>query len=213
MDYIKEPQRIESTSFQILDDLIKRERPEYQFGGELEEKIIKRAIHTTVDLDYLDILTFESDPLPAIEGALGAGACIYTDTTMVMAGINKGRLEALGSSIRCLIADESVADMAQEKGITRSMAAVDVAARDPREKVFVVGNAPTALRRIVELNEAGLLENTAAVIGVPVGFVGSAEAKEELAKSGLPCIISRGMKGGSNVAAAIVNAILYHLAG
>ncbi|WP_024621213.1 cobalt-precorrin-8 methylmutase [Metaclostridioides mangenotii] len=210
MDYIKNPMKIEDRSFEIIQEIIDEIRPDYKFVNELEEKIIKRAIHTTADFDYLDILEISKTAVDKIVDSLKNQATVYTDTNMALSGINKRRLDALGCEYRCLVAEEETHKIAKEKGITRSMAAVEIAAKDPGRKIFVLGNAPTALFKIIEMNNEGNL-GFDAVVGVPVGFVGAAESKDELAKTDIPYIISRGRKGGSNLAAAIVNAILYNI--
>lgn len=128
---------------------------------------------------------------------------------MGLSGINKRLLDKLGVGYRCLIADRATIDLAKAKGITRSMAAVEIAAQDSNDKIFIFGNAPTALYKAIEMNEEGLLK-TSAIIGVPVGFVGAEDSKEALMNSQIEYIVSRGRKGGSNLAAAIINAILYH---
>ena len=210
MDYIKQPQLIEQHSFEIISGIIAEERPEYRFVDPLQEKIIKRAIHTTADFDWLDILAFSPDALDAITDALMQGCTLYTDTTMALSGINKSQLQQMGCQINCFVAHPDVAEIAKQNGITRSMAAVDLAMQQPGNKLFIFGNAPTALFRLLEISR----ENPACeypVIGVPVGFVGAAESKQALTESQLPYIAALGRKGGSNVAAAIVNAILYHL--
>ena len=210
MDYIKNPMKIEDRSFEIIQEIIDEIRPDYKFENELEEKIIKRAIHTTADFDYLDILEISQTAVDKIVDSLKNQATVYTDTNMALSGINKRRLNALGCEYRCLVAEEETHKIAKEKGITRSMAAIEIAAKDPGRKIFVLGNAPTALFKIIEMNNEGNL-GFDAVVGVPVGFVGAAESKDELAKTDIPYIISRGRKGGSNLAAAIVNAILYNI--
>ncbi len=165
-------------------------------------------IHTTADFDWLDILWFSPDVLPRLSAALSQPCTLYTDTTMALSGINKTLLAKFGGECRCYISDPRVAAEAKAQGMTRSMAAVDIAVAEEGEKVFVFGNAPTALFRLLEHDVA-----VNGVIGVPVGFVGAAESKDALTQSGLPGIAALGRKGGSNVAAAIVNAILYHLQG
>lgn len=210
MEYIKNPMKIEDRSFEIIQEIIDEEKPEYKFKNEIEEKIIKRAIHTTADFDYLDILEISDTAVEKISSALKNGATVYTDTNMALSGINKRRLDALGCNYRCLVAEEETHKLAKEKGITRSMAAIEIAAKDNERKIFVLGNAPTALFKIIEMDKTDNL-GFDAVIGVPVGFVGAAESKDELAKTEIPYIISRGRKGGSNLAAAIVNAILYSI--
>lgn len=208
MEYVKNPMMIESKSFEIIQGIIDEIRPEYKFKNKLEEKIIKRAIHTTADFEYLDILKISDTAVQKIIDALRDNATIYTDTNMALSGINKKRLESLGCKYKCFVSDEGVAKLAKEKGITRSMAAVEVAAKEEGKKIFVLGNAPTALYKVMEMKNSKELE-VEAVVGVPVGFVGAAESKDELEKIDIPYIISKGRKGGSNLAAAIINAILY----
>ncbi|BCA38362.1 cobalt-precorrin-8 methylmutase [Kluyvera ascorbata] len=209
MNYIQQPQAIESKSFEIISEIIAQTRPEYRFASPLHEAIIKRVIHTTADFEWLDILWFSPDALTRLCEALSRPCTLYTDTTMALSGINKNLLATLGGECRCYISDPRVVREAKAQGITRSMAAVDIAAKEEGDKVFVFGNAPTALFRLMEHKAL----EVGGVIGVPVGFVGAAESKEALSKSSLPGIAALGRKGGSNVAAAIVNAILYHLQG
>lgn len=208
MNYNKNPQNIEQHSFEIISQIIADERPDYRFADELQEKIIKRAIHTSADFEWLDILHFSPDVLSRITQALRRGCTIYTDTTMALSGINKNLLATFGGECRCYISDPRVVSAAKAQGITRSMAAVDIAVTEESEKVFVFGNAPTALFRLLEHDVA-----VSGVVGVPVGFVGAEESKDALTQSNLPAIAALGRKGGSNVAAAIVNAMLYHLQG
>lgn len=206
MNYLQQPQLIEQHSFEIISDIITSDRPDYRFVDKTQEAVIKRVIHTTADFDWLDALWFSSDAVSQITDGLQRGCTLYTDTTMVQSGINKTLLAQFGSSCRCYISDPRVVAHAKAEGITRSMAAVDLALQDEGEKLFVFGNAPTALFRLLEKRA-----QPAGVIGVPVGFVGAQESKEALVISGLPAIAARGRKGGSNVAAAIVNALLYRL--
>ena len=208
MDYIQQPQAIERKSFAMIGDIIAGTRPDYRFASPLHEAIIKRAIHTTADFDWLDILWFSPDALERLSAALSRPCTLYTDTTMALSGINKTLLAKAGGECRCYISDPRVVREAKAQGITRSMAAVDLAIGEEGEKVFVFGNAPTALFRLLE--HAVPVDG---VIGVPVGFVGAAESKEALTHSSLPAIAALGRKGGSNVAAAIVNAILYYQEG
>ncbi|MGF6189691.1 cobalt-precorrin-8 methylmutase [Serratia sp. 2723] len=206
MDYLKQPQRIEQQSFQIISEIIANERPDYRFSDAWQEAVIKRVIHTTADFDWLDILWFSPQVMQALIDGLRRGCTLYTDTTMALSGINKTLLQKLGCECRCYISDPRVVAAAKAQGITRSMAAVDIALAESGEKLFVFGNAPTALFRLLEQQA-----EPTAVIGVPVGFVGAAESKAALKNSGLPSIVACGRKGGSNVAAAIINATLYHL--
>ncbi|WP_070000904.1 cobalt-precorrin-8 methylmutase [Cellulosilyticum sp. I15G10I2] len=210
MAYIKNPALIEQNSFEIIQGIIDEIRPSYVFKSEIEEKIIKRAIHTTADFEYLDILKISEQAVNAISEAIKNGATLYTDTQMALSGINKTKLKAFGCKSACYISEESVVKLAKEKEMTRSMAAVEIAAKEPGEKIFVIGNAPTALYKIIELTQKGELL-PAAIVGVPVGFVGAAESKETLAQTNIPYILSQGRKGGSNLAAAIINAVLYAL--
>lgn len=207
MNYIQQPQAIEHKSFEIISDIIAETRPEYRFDSPLHEAIIKRVIHTTADFEWLDILWFAPDALARLTEALSRPCTLYTDTTMALSGINKNLLATFGGECRCYISDPRVVREAKAQGMTRSMAAVDIAVQEAGDKVFVFGNAPTALFRLLE--HKGV--EVGGVVGVPVGFVGAAESKDALSKSGLPGIAALGRKGGSNVAAAIVNAILYHL--
>lgn len=210
MQYIKNPMTIEEKSFEIIQGIIDDIRPDYKFKNEIEEKIIKRCIHTTADFEYLDILKISQTAIENIINALKNNATIYTDTNMALSGINKKRLDDLGCKYKCLVSDEATAKLAKEKSITRSMAAVEIAAKEPGRKLFVLGNAPTALYKVMEMINSGDLE-VDAIVGVPVGFVGAEESKDELEKTDIPYIISKGRKGGSNLAAAIVNAILYNM--
>lgn len=209
MDYIKDPSKIEEKSFIIIQEIIDEIKPSYKFKNKLEELIIKRAIHTSADFDYLDILKISDKATEKIIEALNEKATIYTDTTMALSGINKRVLDKIGCSYQCLISDPETIELAKEKGITRSMAAVEVAAKKEGKKIFVFGNAPTALFKAIELSQEKRL-NAEVIIGVPVGFVGASESKEALINSNLEYIASQGRKGGSNIAASIVNAILYY---
>ncbi len=206
MDYIRQPQAIEAKSFDIIGEIIRETRPDYQFASPLHEAIVKRVIHTAADFEWLDILWFSPDALARLTATLSRPCTLYTDTTMALSGINKPLLASFGGECRCYISDPRVVREAKAQGMTRSMAAVDIAVHEEGEKVFVFGNAPTALFRLLELNVP-----VSGVVGVPVGFVGAAESKDALTQSTLPAIAALGRKGGSNVAAAIVNAILYHL--
>ncbi|WP_337263778.1 MULTISPECIES: cobalt-precorrin-8 methylmutase [unclassified Serratia (in: enterobacteria)] len=208
MNYLKQPQHIEQQSFRIIEQIIACERPDYRFADAWQEAVIKRVIHTTADFDWLDILWFSPNVLHVLTEGLRRGCTLYTDTTMALSGINKTLLQQMGCQCRCYISDPRVIDTARTQGITRSMAAVDIALAEAGEKLFVFGNAPTALFRLLEQQA-----NPLAVIGVPVGFVGAAESKQALQNSPLPSIVACGRKGGSNVAAAIINATLYYLRG
>ncbi len=208
--YISQPQSIEDKSFEIIQDVISEARPNYQFMDLWQEKVVKRCIHTTADFDWLDILRFSPGISEIIFNALRSGVTIYTDTNMALSGLNKIRLDKLGCRYNCYVAETSIREVAHNKNITRSMAAVEQAVQEPGEKLFVFGNAPTALFRLLELYHAGKVKPVA-VIGVPVGFVGAQESKDALMQTDIPFIAASGRKGGSNVAAAIINAFLYSI--
>ncbi|KXT85858.1 Cobalt-precorrin-8x methylmutase [Streptococcus sp. DD11] len=210
MAYIQNPSSIEEKSFQIIQSMIAEKDPDYVFRSEMEESIIKRAIHTTGDFDYLYTMRFEHGVLEKIEEVLRAKGTILLDSTISLNGINKRVLDQLGVSYRCLISDEEVVQLAKEKQITRAMAAVEVAAGIEGPKIFAFGGAPTALSYLIELAEQGLVEADA-VIGVPVGFIHVEESKEELLQSGLPAIVNLGRKGGSTIVVGILNAVIYQL--
>ncbi len=201
------PEDIEKRSFEIIgDELGKR-------GIVLPEEyshIIKRCIHTSADFDYAETMYFSPEVLDRIMGALKSGATIITDTKMAQSGINKKKLNELGVEVSCYISDEDVASQSKERGLTRSFVSMEKALGIEGPVIFAIGNAPTALLSIVEMYNNGVLQ-PAAVIGVPVGFVNVVESKELLIDSGIPCIVNKGRKGGSNIAACIVNAIQYNM--
>ena len=172
--------------------------------------IIKRVIHTTADFSFADNLVFSEGVVGKALELLRGGALIVTDTTMVMSGISKPTLARYGGEVKCFIADEDVRDAAKAHGTTRSAEAVDKAASLGRPVIFAVGNAPTALVRIYELVKEGKLD-PALIIGAPVGFVNVVQAKELIMELDVPYIVARGRKGGSPVAATMVNALLYML--
>ncbi len=199
------PHEIEARSFAILtQELGDRELDPFQ------APIIKRVIHTSADFDYADTLTFSQDAVPKALTALQNGACIVTDTNMVKAGINQTLLQSLGGRVYCFMADPDIAQAAKQNGTTRAVASMDKAAQLQGPFIFAIGNAPTALLHLCDLMDAGKL-HPELVIGVPVGFVNVVEAKERLLTYDIPYIVARGRKGGSNIAAAICNALLYQL--
>ena len=172
--------------------------------------VVKRVIHTTADFSYYDTLCFSENVVLRLREAIRAGACIVTDTEMAKAGINKRRLQQYGGEVFCFMSDASVAAEAKERGVTRACVSMEHAAALGKPMIFAVGNAPTALISLYELLQKGF--RPLGIIGVPVGFVNVVEAKELiLSQTEVPYIVARGRKGGSNVAAAIVNAILYGL--
>ncbi len=198
------PADIERTSFSI----IARELAER--GKTLDPvlaPVIMRVIHTTADFEYADTLVFSDHVIERISQALRDGADIVTDTNMALAGINKTVLSRYGGSARCFMADPDVAQAAAQNGTTRAAASMRKAAALSRPVVFAVGNAPTALLELYALMQEGFRPE--AVIGVPVGFVNVVAAKELIMTAGAPYIVNTGRKGGSTVAAAICNAVLY----
>lgn len=173
------------------------------------EQVIKRVIHTTADFDYAENLVFSQGAVQKAVEAVKSGACIVTDTQMAKAGINKKALASFGGEVFCFMSDEDVARAAEREGTTRAVQSMEKACGIRRPLIFAIGNAPTALVKLCELIDEKKVEPKV-VIGVPVGFVNVVESKELLlAHAGIPQIVSRGRKGGSNVAAAICNAILY----
>ena len=177
-----------------------------------QDPVIRRAIHTSADFDYAETLVFSEDAVSKARGLIAAGADIVTDTNMALTGINKKRLATFGGEVRCYMADEDVACEAKERGITRASVSMEHAARDTSESgrpvIFAIGNAPTALITLRTMYDEGRFTPDF-IIGVPVGFVNVVEAKELILETDIPHIINRGRKGGSNVAAAIVNALVY----
>lgn len=199
------PGDIEKRSFEIIES----ELGEVNLADDIKP-IVMRAIHTTADFDYLENLYFSENAVQTALKIIKGGATIVTDTNMARAGINKSALARHGCECMCYMADPEVAQTAKAAGSTRAAASVDKAANLRKPVIYVVGNAPTALVRICEH-----IENNSFipdfVIAVPVGFVNVVQSKEMLIASGVPCIAARGRKGGSNVAAAICNALLYML--
>lgn len=171
--------------------------------------VIKRVIHTTADFDYLHTLVFSDHAVEKGVEALKQGVSIVTDTTMAQSGINKRVLKRFGGEVMNFIADPDVAAEAKARGVTRSTVSMEKAASLYRPLIYVVGNAPTALVSIYEQIKAGSMVPPALIVGVPVGFVNVVEAKELILTLDVPYIVARGRKGGSNVAASIVNALLY----
>jgi len=204
LEYVA-PQEIEQRSFEIITA---------ELGGKYipEEirPIVLRCIHTTADFDYYQNLYFSENAVRIAKDALRNGAVIVTDTNMTKAGINQSALARYGCEVMCFMSDPDIAETAKQNGSTRAVASVDKASALNRPVVYAVGNAPTALIRLCEHIQNHTFRPEC-VIGVPVGFVNVVQSKEMLINSGVPCITARGRKGGSNVAAAICNAILYML--
>jgi precorrin-8X/cobalt-precorrin-8 methylmutase len=199
------PMEIEQRSFEIIS----AEMGETSFH-DWELPIVKRVIHTTADFDYVKNIVFTHGAAEKGVQALREGATIVTDTNMAKAGINKKALERLSGRVECFMADSDVAETARRRQTTRAAVSMEKASSLKGPLIFAIGNAPTALVKLYELMEKQIV-SPALVIGVPVGFVNVVEAKELILKSDVPCIVARGRKGGSNVAAAIINAMLYQL--
>ena len=174
------------------------------------ESIVKRCIHTSADFDYAKNLYFSENAVEKALAALKRGVSIVTDTQMAKAGINKQALARLGGDVYCFIADEDVADEAKARGITRSAVSMEKAVKMGVPFIYAIGNAPTALIRLSELIQEETIQPEL-IIGVPVGFVNVVPSKELIINTQVPCIVARGRKGGSNIAACICNALLYML--
>ncbi len=199
------PAEIEKRSFAIITELLGD-----TVLDPVQEPVIKRVIHTTADFSYVENLTFSDHAVEKGIEALKNGCDIVTDTQMAKAGINKTILGRLGGHVHCFMSDPEVAAEAKERGVTRAMVSMERAAKLEKPCIFAIGNAPTALISLHEQILAGKMQ-PALVIGVPVGFVNVVESKEQIIASPVPYIVARGRKGGSNVAAAICNALLYQI--
>lgn len=201
------PEEIEKRSFEIITEELKERGI---FLPAEQEMITKRVIHTSADFDYANTMTYSENAVAVAEKLLKNGADIVTDTNMALSGINKKALAKLGGCAHCFMADEDVAGTAKIRGVTRAAVSMEKAAGMKKPVIFAVGNAPTALIRLYEMMQEGNWR-PAFVIGVPVGFVNVEAAKELIMETDVPYIVNRGRKGGSNVAAAICNALLYEL--
>ena len=200
-----QPMDIEQRSFEIITELLGQRRLDPE-----NELVIKRVIHTTADFEYADSLAFSEHAVQKGLEALRAGCDIVTDTQMAKAGINKTALARLGGQVHCFISDPDVAREAKDRGITRAAVSMERAAQLEKPCIFAIGNAPTALLTLRALLDEGRV-SPALIVGVPVGFVNVVESKEQILTAGAPYIVARGRKGGSNVAAAICNALLYQI--
>ncbi|WP_026504219.1 precorrin-8X methylmutase [Butyrivibrio sp. NC3005] len=201
------PSDIEKESFNI----IRRELSENGkvIADEIEPTVV-RVIHTTADFEYADTLVFSENVIEKAIRAIQSGAHIVTDTNMALSGINKKILERFGGEAHCFMADEDVAKTAVQKKVTRAIVSMDKAIKLDVPLIFAIGNAPTALIRLRELIDEGLVRPEL-IIGVPVGFVNVVEAKKKIMECDVPYIVNRGRKGGSTVAAAICNSLLYRI--
>lgn len=205
------PMDIEQRSFEIITEELKgRTFPKEQ------EDIIKRVIHTSADFEYADTMTFSEDAVTSALEALKKreNTVIVTDTNMTRSGIHQASLKKLGIEAVCFMADPDVAQKAKKRGVTRASVSMEKAAelsqKTGKNIIVSVGNAPTALSTLYDLIQEGKIA-PALVIGVPVGFVNVVQSKELIMTAGVPFIVAKGRKGGSNVAAAIINALLYKL--
>lgn len=204
MDFIKKPMEIENRSMEIIAP--------YLQGLNLNEeqvKVYSRIIHAAGDVEYAPIIRLHPKLIESAREALQAGCNIYTDVEMVRTGINKRKLASFGGEVFCKVADPEIAKLAKEQGITRSMAAMRSFGHDMDGAIIAIGNAPTALFEVLRMVEEEKLR-PAAIVGIPVGFVGAADSKAALAANTLiPYATVEGTKGGSPIAAAVVNAIMY----
>ena len=201
------PQDIENKSMEIIERELGDRASSWP---ERELLVVKRCIHTSADFDYADNLVFSPGAVDTALNALKRGVTIVTDTSMAAAGINKRSASALGVEVRCFISNPDVVEEAKIRGVTRSAVCMEKAAALGRPVIAAVGHAPTALIRLRELADQGLFRPEL-IIGVPVGFVNVVEAKEMILETDIPHIVAKGRKGGSNIAAAIVNALLYQV--
>lgn len=201
---LHDPKEIEKRSFEIITSELAVSIPAEN------ELVVKRVIHATADFDFAENLCFSEHAVERALTALRGGCDIVTDTQMARSGINKKILAELGGEVHCFMSDEDVAAEAVRRGTTRAEISMEKAARLDKPCIFAIGNAPTALLAIYDLVMAGKLL-PALVIGAPVGFVNIVESKEKIMKAGVPYIVARGRKGGSGVAAAICNALIYQI--
>lgn len=207
---IVKPNEIEKRSMQIIESEMDLSR--INFFDERELKVVKRCIHTAADFDYQYNLCFNNAAINKAIELIREGAYIVTDTKMAAAGINKVFLQKFNCELFCFVSDEDIIEESKKREITRSALSVEKAMHLKKDTgraiIMVVGNAPTALIRMYELiKEKKFLPNL--IVGVPVGFVNVVESKELIKSTNIPSIIAMGRKGGSNIAAAIINAILY----
>ncbi len=201
------PGEIEKRSFEILSE----ELEEMNIVLPKEQELVtKRAIHTSADFEYAKTMCYSENAVEKAKELIRGGADIVTDTNMALAGINKKVLASFGGKAHCFMADEDVAETAKKRKVTRAVVSMEKAAKLDKPVVFAVGNAPTALIELYRMYKEEMFR-PAFIIGVPVGFVNVVQAKELIFKTDIPYIVNRGRKGGSNVAAAICNAILYQI--
>lgn len=195
------PHEIEQYSFAIINE----EAGNHGFAP-AEWKIVRRMIHTTADFEYIGMTCVHPQAIEAGVTAIQKGCAIVTDTNMARAGIRKDSLEPFGCQVLCFMADPKVGKEAMERGVTRAYVAVEKAAPLIRDGIYVVGNAPTALLHLLDLIREGAAQ-PALVVGLPVGFVNAVESKDALMQTDIPYISNQGRKGGSNIAASVINAL------
>jgi precorrin-8X/cobalt-precorrin-8 methylmutase len=206
--YDLRPEEIEKRSFALISGLV-----DLTAYTPAQAALVQRVVHATGDPSFAQILAWSPGGVEAGANALAAGAPVITDVEMARAGVSRVRAERFGVSVHCHIGDPTVAQEARERSVTRSIVAVERAVQANPRAVFAFGNAPTALFRLLELADEGVAR-PALVVGVVVGFVGAAESKDALmARTDFPWVSCRGNKGGSNVAAACVNALFKAAAG
>ncbi len=201
------PEDIERRSFEIISEELRNRGITLPKETEM---VTKRVIHTSADFEYAQTMTYSPNAVAIAKELIQNGADIVTDTNMALAGINKRTLARHGGEAHCFMADEDIARIAKERKVTRATVSMEKAAGIQKPVIFAVGNAPTALIQLYEMIQRGMFR-PAFIIGVPVGFVNVEAAKELILQTDIPYIVNRGRKGGSNVAAAICNAILYEL--
>ena len=201
---IRDPNEIEKRSMEIIESELTVRIPEEN------KAVVKRVIHCTADFDYAENLVFSPHAVEKALCALRKGCDIVTDTQMAKSGINKSAAAKLGCEIHCFMSDPDVAERAKAQGSTRAVVSMEKAAAIGKPLIFAIGNAPTALLKLRELIDEGRV-SPELVIGVPVGFVNVIESKEAILETAVPFIVAKGRKGGSNVAAAIVNALMYQI--
>ena len=206
--YIKKPEDIEKRSFEIITEELGEKIKKFT---EEELPIVKRVIHTTADFEYADLIEFLEDPISSAKEALSGGCKIYCDTNMIVNGLSKNILKKFNCIPYTLVSDAEVSKEAKARGVTRSIVGMEHAGKDKETKIFLIGNAPTALYKLKEMIEKNEIEKPALVVGVPVGFVGAAESKEIFKNIKVPYITINGRKGGSTVAVSILHGILYQI--
>lgn len=196
------PDEIEALSFKIID----KEAGQHHFSTD-QWQIVRRMIHTSADFEYMKSVRFHPKAISAGTTAILQGRNIVTDTNMAKAGIRQNQLKQFNVSVECFMADRNVIETAKKTGKTRAQIAVDLAVSDMEKGIYVIGNAPTALLRLIELLKEKKVK-PALIIGLPVGFVNAQESKAALMEMDYPFISNTGRKGGSNIAASVVNALI-----